>query len=71
MLVAGVLFQDDDPSRDLQERVALCAAMYFKKRRILPVVAYVNPAELNGEKMVGTVELVGHGTVLPTHYILS
>ena len=71
MLVSGVLYQDDNPTRNLQERVARCAALYFKKRGALPFVAYVHPSELNGQERAEGVLLVGHKTVLVGHYLLS
>lgn len=70
MLVSGVLYQDDSPSRNLQERVARCATMYLKKRGALPVVAYVNPSELDGQERAGGVRIEALATVLRCHYLL-
>jgi hypothetical protein len=57
----GLLWYDDDPKRDLAEKVSRAAERYRRKFGESPNVCYVHPSLLDGEQP----QIVGEIRVLP------
>lgn len=68
----GLLWFDNDPGRQLDDKVERAVAYYRQKYGRLPTVCYVNPTALNGgEHRVGPVEVRPARTVPPHHFWLD
>lgn len=68
----GLLWFDNDPRQQLDEKVARAAAYYQQKYGRLPTLCYVNPSVLNGsEHRVGPIEVRPARTVPPHHFWLG
>ncbi len=50
----GLLWYDDNPGRDLAEKVARAARRYRQKFGAAPDVCYVHPSALNGNPSTGS-----------------
>jgi hypothetical protein len=46
----GLLWFDDDPGRDLSEKVARAVQRYRQKYSTAPTICYVHPSALQGKK---------------------
>jgi hypothetical protein len=73
---SGLLWFDDDPRKDLEEKVLRAAAHYEHKHGQTPDVCYVHPSAFgdNGDgkpKKAGSVELRPGRAVLPHHFWLG
>jgi hypothetical protein len=67
------LWYDDDPGRDLTEKIARAAHRYQQKFGVAPDVCYVHPSTLgdNGKvRMVAGVSVMSKPTVLRHHFWL-
>jgi hypothetical protein len=68
----GLLWYDDDPKRDLAEKVLRAANRYQQKFGIVPEVCYVHPSTVTGEqKKVDGLEIAPLPSVLPHHFWLG
>jgi hypothetical protein len=72
----GLLWYDDDPSRGLEEKVALAARHYRRKYGAMPDLCYVHPSMLGSGPEVrgacrGGVQVCGLHTVLRHHLWLG
>ena len=71
----GLLWFDDDPSRDLAEKIRPAARRYIRKHGIAPEVCYVHPSALLGDnakvKHVGAIRLASRRSVLRDHFWLG
>lgn len=71
----GLLWFDDDPSRDLLEKVQLAASRYERKHGRLPNMCFVHPSCFAGKRKrvqwVGGVEIRPGRSVLPDHFWLG
>jgi hypothetical protein len=68
----GLLWFDNDPGRQLDDKVARAVTHYRQKYGHLPTLCYVNPAALNGaERRAGEVEVRAARTVLVHHFWLG
>lgn len=67
---SGLLWFDDDPGRDLAQKVAQAAYRYRQKFGVVPDTCYVHQdAPLkNEEEWVGSVRVMTLPTVLRHHY---
>lgn len=63
----GLLWYDDDPGRDLREKVGRAARRYRQKFGASPDVCYVHPSAVNGN---GKGEKVGRLRVAPLPSVL-
>jgi hypothetical protein len=75
-LKTGLLWFDDDPRKDLEEKVLQAVAHYEHKHGQTPDVCYVHPNAFgnNGDgkpKKVGPVEIRTGRAVLPHHFWLG
>jgi hypothetical protein len=75
---SGLLWFDDDPRKDLGEKVLRAAAHYERKYGYAPDLCYVHPSAFgengNGKSKVqkiGTVEIQSGRSVLPHHFWLG
>jgi hypothetical protein len=65
----GLLWFDDDPRRDLAEKVGRAAARYRQKYGQRPNVCYVHPSLLDGKKrQLGEVRVAPLTSVLRHHF---
>ncbi len=66
----GLLYYDDNPGRDLAEKVGQAAARYRRKYGAAPDVCYVHPSALSDNKVknVGGVRVASRSTVLVHHF---
>ncbi len=65
----GLLWFDDDPARDLAQKVGGAARHYRKKFGRRPTICYVNPTMLNGKaRQVGGLKVAPLGSVLRHHF---
>ncbi|HIP87005.1 MAG TPA: hypothetical protein EYH27_01020 [Anaerolineales bacterium] len=69
----GMLWFDNDPRRDLKEKVLRAAAHYERKYGHKPNVCFVHPSMLQGNGSEGTVKADGvevrsGRAVLPDHF---
>ena len=70
----GLLWHDDDSSRDLAEKVGRAARRYRQKFGAPPNVCYVHPSVLGGNghtQKVGGVYVAPLPSVLPHHFWLG
>lgn len=70
MMAWGLLWYDDNPTRDLPRKVALACARYRRKFGAMPDACYVHPSALGGGKelQVGVICVKALGTVLRNHF---
>jgi hypothetical protein len=65
----GLLWFDDDPRRQIEEKVTQAAARYRQKFGVAPDVCYVNDQMLNrAEVRVGSLHVLPLSTVRPHHF---
>jgi len=69
----GLLWFDDDPRRNLEEKVLRAAEYYERKYGRAPDLCFVHPDAFNGNgkrpgKKVGKVEIRPGRSVLPHHF---
>jgi hypothetical protein len=65
----GMLWFDDDPRRNLEEKVARAVAHYKEKYGQMPSLCFVNPGTLNGgPDTAAGVQIKAARTVLPNHF---
>ena len=65
----GLLWFDDDPGRDLAQKVGRAARHYQRKFGRRPNVCYVHPALLSGKRRrVGRVQVTPLSSVLRHHF---
>jgi len=70
----GLLWYDDDPGRDLAEKIMRAIRRYQQKFGALPDVCYVHPSTLGGNgktQKVGGVSVMAKPTVLRHHFWLG
>jgi hypothetical protein len=70
----GLLWYDDDPRRDLAEKIGLAARRYRQKFGEPPDACYVHPSLLKGNggvKHVGGVRVTPLSSVLRHHFWLG
>ena len=72
----GLLWFDDDPRRQLEEKVLRAATHYKRKHGQAPTLCYVHSSALNGNgkravKKAGEVEIRIGRSVLPNHFWLG
>lgn len=72
----GMLWFDDDPQKELEDKVLQAAAHYERKYGQLPNLCFVHPSALNGNgkqrvKRVGEVEIRPARSVLIHHFWLG
>jgi len=70
----GLLWYDDNPARDLAEKVGQAARRYRQKYGIPPDVCHVHPSALGGDgrvQKVGRVRVSSQPSVLPHHFWLG
>lgn len=68
----GLLWFDDDPKRDLAQKVKRAAQRYRQKFGRPPTVCYVHPSLLDGgSRRVGQVRVRGLPSVLRHHFWLG
>lgn len=68
----GLLWYDDDPGRDLAQKVGRAAQYYKKKFGRKPNVCYVHPSqEHEDEERVGSVAVSSLSSVLRHHFWLG
>lgn len=67
------MWYDDDPGRDLAEKIRQATRCYQQKFGVAPDVCYVHPSALGGNgrvAMVGGVSVLPKPTVLRHHFWL-
>ncbi|HEY71835.1 MAG: hypothetical protein DRJ03_08740 [Chloroflexi bacterium] len=72
----GLLWFDDDPRKQLQDKVLRAAAHYERKYGQAPNLCFVHPSAFNGNgkrrvKKAGRVEIRAGRSVLPDHLWLG
>ena len=70
----GLLWYDDDPRRDLAEKIGRAARRYRQKFGTSPDVCYVHPSALNNNgkvQKVGKVRVAALPSVLRHHFWLG
>jgi hypothetical protein len=72
----GLLWFDDDPRRQLEEKVLRAATHYERKHGQAPTLCYVHSSALNSNgkravKKAGEVEIRIGRSVLPNHFWLG
>ena len=70
----GLLWYDDDPARDLAEKIGRAARRYQKKFGAAPDVCYVHPSAVGGNgkgQKVGRVRVSSKPSVLRHHFWLG
>ena len=68
----GWMWFDDDPERELREKVAIAAARYKRKFGHAPNRCFVNSKALDdGDLQVGVVKVMGMPNILPHHFWLG
>jgi hypothetical protein len=74
----GLLWYDNDPMRELVEKVKRAAAHYERKFGRAPTLCLVHPSHVNGKKdaadgptSAGDVEIRVGRSVLPNHFWLG
>ena len=72
----GLLWFDDDPRRQLEEKVQQAAVYYERKYGRLPTLCFVHPSALDGNgkravKKAGGVEIRSGRTILRNHFWLG
>ena len=72
MMREGLLWFDDDPERELREKVARAAARYKRKFGRAPNRCYVNERALDdGDLQVGVIKVMSMPNILPHHFWLG
>ncbi len=64
----GLLWFDDDPGRDLVEKVGAAARRYGRKFGTAANMCYVHPTAVESGCRVGTVRVASKATVLRHHF---
>lgn len=65
----GLLWYDDDPARDLGQKVGRAASRYQQKFGRQPTVCYVHPSALEGGiGQVGRIKVAALASVLRHHF---
>lgn len=65
----GLLWFDDDPERDLAQKVGRAARHYRRKFGRLPNICYVHPSILHGRaRRVGKIQIAPLPSVLRHHF---
>jgi hypothetical protein len=65
----GLLWYDDDPRREIGEKVRQAAARYLQKFGVAADVCYVNDRAIErGELRVGEVRVLPMSNVRPNHF---
>ena len=70
----GLLWFDDDPRKQLEEKVHRAAVYYERKYGQSPNLCFVHPSLLNGNgktKKAGKVEIRAGRSILPDHLWLG
>jgi len=72
----GLLWFDDDPRRQLEEKVLRAATHYERKYGLQPNLCFVHPSAFNGNgkhpvKKAGGVEIRPGRSILPNHFWLG
>jgi len=69
-MTTGLLWFDNDPGRDLAQKVAQAAYRYYQKFGVVPDTCYVHQDTLlkNEEEWVGSVRVMTLSNVLRHHY---
>jgi hypothetical protein len=72
----GLLWFDDDPRKQLEEKVLRAAMHYERKYGLPPNLCFVHPSVFNGNgnrsvKRAGGVEIRPGRSVLPDHFWLG
>lgn len=70
----GLLWYDDDPGRDLAEKIGRAMRRYQQKFGVAPDVCYVHPSALGGNghgQKVGGVRVAALPSVLRHHFWLG
>jgi hypothetical protein len=68
----GLLFYDDDPKAQIEEKVRRAAARYQEKYGHAATACYVHPSMLSaGDCVMSGVEVYGQRSVLPNHLWLG
>jgi len=70
----GLLWYDDDPGRDLAEKIGRAARRYRKKFGASPDVCYVHPSAMSGNgkgQKVGKLHVAPLPSVLLHHFWLG
>jgi len=70
----GLLWYDDDPARDLAEKIARAARRYRRKFGAPPDVCYVHPSAMGGNgkgQKVGKLQVAPLPSVLRHHFWLG
>jgi hypothetical protein len=72
----GLMWFDDDPHRELEQKVLRAATHYERKYGQRPDLCFVHPGALNGNgkrsvKKAGGVEIRAGRSVLPYHFWLG
>ncbi len=70
----GLLWYDDDPGRDLAEKIERAIRGYRQKFGVFPDVCYVHPSALNGNgryQKVSGVRIAARPSVLRHHFWLG
>ena len=63
----GMLWFDNDPNTELDDKIARAAAYYLNKYGQAPNVCFVHHSMANGEKQPGRIEIRTTNAVLPNH----
>jgi len=67
----GLLWYDDDPGRNLADKVSRAGRRYKQKFGVAPNVCFVHPSAFGGNgkvNKVGTVRVASRSTVLRHHF---
>jgi hypothetical protein len=72
----GLLWFDDDPRKQLEEKVGRAVTHYQRKYGRSPTLCFVHPSALDGNgqrgvKKAGGVEIRAGRSVLPNHFWLG
>lgn len=68
----GLLFYDDDPKAEIEEKVRRAAARYQEKYGHAATACYVHPSMLStGDCMMAGLDVYGQHSVLPNHLWLG
>lgn len=68
----GLLFYDDDPKAEIEEKVRRAAARYQEKYGHAATACYVHPSMLtSGDCVMGGLDVYGQHSVLPNHLWLG
>ena len=71
-LKIGLLWYDDDPRRDLDQKITDAVQRFVEKFGVTPDLCYVHPSTASQEvEEVGTVQLKTVPYVLPNHFLIG